>query len=749
MRKLMWLAIGFAIACIVGVYLVFGNWLLLLFGVALTASIPLFLLKTKNSRVTAFALLGCALGFLWLWGYHTLYLNTLKPYDGQTLYTTVEVRDYSFETSYGCAADGRITLEGKTYKVRIYLPESEAVAPGDQIEGKLRLRMTIAGGKQPATHHQGDGIFLLGYFDEDATIQNAAEFPKGCLPAKWRHDILSRIAQLFPETTKSFAKALLLGDTHDLTYEQDTAFKLSGIRHVVAVSGLHVAILFSFVYMVTGKQRYLTALIGIPVLILFAAAAGFTPSVVRACVMQGLIILAMIFDKEYDPPTALAAAALTMLLVNPITITSVSFQLSVGCMVGIFLFYRRIHDYILRGKRKEKAKGNSLRAKILRWCVNTVSITLSAGIVTTPLVAWYFDMVSLIGILTNLLTMWLISFIFYGIMLCLGLSFVWAAGASVVAKIVSVPIAYVTGVAELLSRIPLSAVYTCSIYIVIWLAVAYGLFFIMLYSKKRKPLRSILAILIALALCVSASYIEPRLDDYRITVFDVGQGQCVLFQSKGETWVVDCGGDSGDNAAETVAQYLLSQGITHLNGLFLTHYDRDHANGALQLLSRIYVETLYLPNMEDTGTIRLELEKNYSQRICWVEEKTVLSDNRFTITMYPALGKEDKNENSMCLLFQRGNYDILITGDRNITGERELLSRESLPKLELLILGHHGAADSTSLDLLEATVPTAVVISVGNGNFFGHPAQETLLRLSLYQTKIYRTDIHGTIIFRG
>jgi competence protein ComEC len=146
------------------------------------------------------------------------------------------------------------------------------------------------------------------------------------------------VESAFPADTAAFAKALLLGDSSGLNYELDTAFKLSGIRHIIAVSGLHVSILFSLMYILAGKRKVLTALLGIPVLFLFAAVAGFSPSIVRACVMQVLMIVAMLLDKEYDPPTALSFAVLLMLAVNPSAVTSVSLQLSVGCMMGIFMF---------------------------------------------------------------------------------------------------------------------------------------------------------------------------------------------------------------------------------------------------------------------------------------------------------------------------------------------------------------------------------------------------------------------------
>ena len=344
MRRLMWFTIGFTAACAAGVYLAAGVWLAV---ACVAAAIPLCFMKSLKAKVAAVVFLGFAVGSVWLWGHDALYLQTAKRYDGETVSATVTVTDYSFDTDYGVAADGALELDGKRFSVRVYLAEAEPLSPGDELRGDLRLRLTTQDSLQGATYHQGDGIFLLAYVSDDAQVTHTDEVPAKYFAAQLRQKIFDLMDAVFPKDTLAFARALLLGDSSLLSYEEDTAFKLSGIRHVIAVSGLHVSILLALVYIVSGKRRIPTALIGIPVLFLFAAVAGFTPSVVRACIMQGLVILALLFNKEYDPPTALSFAVLTMLAVNPLTITSVNFQLSVGCLVGIFLFYRRRQKIIL------------------------------------------------------------------------------------------------------------------------------------------------------------------------------------------------------------------------------------------------------------------------------------------------------------------------------------------------------------------------------------------------------------------
>lgn len=743
MRKLMWFTIGFAAACFVGIYCGIGFWLAL---VASASAAFLFFIKFNYRNIVIAILVGMTVGSLWLFGYENLYLKTAKQWDGETVSATVIVSDYSYATDYGVAADGQLVLGDKSFRVRLYLEETEPLSPGDKIHGKFRLRATTPDSLQGSTYHQGEGVFLLAYVS-DASVDYATETTVQFFSAVLKKKIISILDNTFPEDTLAFARALLLGDSSLLSYEDDTAFKLSGIRHVIAVSGLHVSILFSLVCIFSGRRRVLTALIGIPILFLFAAVAGFTPSVVRACIMQGLMILGLLFNKEYDPPTALSFAVLTMLCINPMTVTSVSFQLSVGCLVGIFLFYQRIRNYLVR--RAGVAKGMSVKARLLRGICSSVSVTLSATIATTPLSAWYFGTVSLVGILTNLLTLWIVSFIFYGIMLVCFLGTVWPSAAVIVAKLVSWPVRYVLFVAKLMSDWVFSAVYTCSIYIIIWLVLCYLLFGVFLLSKRKRTGFLLLCMLTGLSAAMFLSWLEPQLDDYRVTVLDVGQGQSALIQFEGRNYLVDCGGDTDKGTADAVAETLLSQGITKLDGLILSHYDKDHAGGAALLLSRIKTKALYLPDIADDGGLRDHLQAQFPEQIIWVRECLVLSDKESDFTLFPAPDSDKGNESCLSVLFQRENCDILFTGDLGFSGEQTLMDHVDLPELNLLVVGHHGSANATGLPLLHKTKPNAAVISVGKDNYHGHPSADVLYRLRLFDCHIWRTDLDGTIIFRG
>ena len=749
MRKLLWFGIGFAAAIAIGVYGTGAESYLLLSGVSavMLAISLLCMLRFRFARQAVMVCFAACVGFLWLTGFDAVYLSGLDAYNDKVLTVTLTATDYSGATDYGAATQGTITLDGKQYRIQIYHDGQISLSPGDTVTGQFLLRSTLPGGAQDSQHYRSNHVFLTARPRGELSVSQCEKIPLSAYPAVLRRQIQQKIESAFPADTAGFAKALLLGDTDAIDYQTDTSFKVSGIRHVIAVSGLHVSVLFSLVHILTGGKKWFTALLGLPALFVFAAVAGFSPSITRACIMHSLMVMAMLLDKEYDPPTSLAFAVVCMLAADPWVVTNAGFQLSVFCVAGIFILSGPIKNYWTDKKRFAKAKG--IRKKLAAGFATSVAVSLGAVIFTAPLCANYFEMVSLASPLTNLLTLRAISFIFYGIVLVCGLSLFAPGLASAAAWLVSWLIRYVLWIAKAVASFPLAAVYTESVYVVLWLVFAYGLLLVFCLWKKKRPL--LLGCCAAVGLCVAlaASWTEPLLDDYRITVVDVGQGQCILLQSDRKTYLVDCGSYSDTYAADRAASVLLSQGISRLDGVILTHFDSDHAGGVAYLLTRVRADALYLPNCLDEDNTAQVLLDYAGGDVITVQQDTVLSFGETRITLYPSEKGFSNNENGLCILFQRDNCDILITGDRSASGERELLQHTALPDLEILIVGHHGSKYSTSRELLIKTTPDIAIISVGADNSYGHPTQEVLDRLTYYGCRIYRTDQDGTVIIRG
>lgn len=741
MRKLMWFTVGFAFACLLSAYFLPQTLLLSLALATGTAGVLLAALCRghKPRKRAALALLGCGVGLGWCLGYNELYISGPASLDGVTRCGVLQTSDYSVAGDYGASVDAEMTVDGKGYSLRLYLRENISLEPGQILSGDFRFRLTTAQGQEGATYHPGKGVFLLAYQAGEVVVAPGERGAPRYFPARARQRICKILESCFPPDASPFAKALILGDTSDLDYATDTALKVSGIRHVAAVSGLHVSVLFAVLCFVTGRKRGMLLLLGLPALGLFAALAGFTPSVTRACLMCVLMVLALVCDREYDGATALSFAVLVMLALNPLAITGMSFQLSVASVAGILLFGGRFRQRLLGcfGETKDK-----MRAGLARWFSSGVSVTLSAQVFTLPLCACAFGVVSLIGVVTNLLTLGVVSFLFCGILATVCAALVWPAAGAVLGGVLSLPIRYVLGVARYLAGVPLGAVYTQSPYIVVWLVVAYGLLLVYLGSRRQGGAAILCTGVLTLCLAMLLSWLTPMLDGTRLTVLDVGQGQCLLLQSGGRTYMVDCGGDTDASAADMAAGTLLSQGITRLDGLIITHPDRDHAGAVEELLTRVDADVLILPPAAE------DLARATQAPVVYAQQDLELTFDGGKITIFSSPFRENANESGLGVLFDTEKCDILITADRSALGERALLGMAALPKVDVLIAGHHGAADATCEELLEAVHPEVVCISAGEDNPYGHPAQETLLRLLEYGCTIYRTDREGTIIIR-
>ena len=212
--------------------------------------------------------------------------------------------------------------------------------------------------------------------------------------------------------------------------------------------------------------------------------------------------------------------------------------------------------------------------------------------------------------------------------------------------------------------------------------------------------------------------------------------------------VIDCGGQE-DASGETAARFLLARGVTQVDRLILTHFDADHCNGVRQLLRRVRVKTLYVPDVSPENNLRTKILFAAAQagaEIRFVTNDLTLSDG---MRMFAPTGSAEESNTGLCVLAAGEKYDILVTGDLSEQAEYRLLSTHDLPHAAVLVAGHHGAATSTSEALLRAIRPEAVLISVGADNRFGHPADETLRRIEKAGAAVFRTDLSGTITIRG
>ncbi len=763
MRILATFAFSFAAAIFSAIYGGLDPFLLPLGGIfsggALAAG--LFLRKGGRARTRMLLILsGVSAGFLWTAGYLTVFFQPAKDLDGRTVQLSAVVADWPQEGTYG-GYTVVVRAETETWvnlTAILYVDGQGAdLRPGDRIETVAHCTLgdrTFSG--QRITYYTAKGIFLRAQAYGRLEIQR----PKHISPqyyAAWSARALKAgIDAAFPEDVSGFVKALVTGNRDSLTDEFTTSLERAGLSHTVAVSGMHLAFLASLLTALLGRGRRITAWFTIVWVALFCGIAGNTPSVLRAAVMILMLQFAPLLDRERDGPTALALALLLLLWVNPFSAAHVGLQLSFTAVAGILLVSDRIQTYLLkRTGMDELHRPNGWRQKLLRagpyFVISSLSATLGASVLTVPLVAVHFNIISLIAPLSNLLTLWAIGFLFLGGLGVGALAIVLPGTASAAAIPFTALAHYLQWVVEELSQPALAALSLESMYYRAWLVLVYALVLVSVQIRGRRPVWMPLAAGAAgLVLAVTLTRASFYQGDMGVTLLDVGQGQSVLVRNGRFLTLVDCGGDSRDDPGDVAANYLQALGRRRIDLLVVSHYHADHANGIPQLLNRMMVAEILLPDVEPDSPLRAEIvsiaEKKHIP-VRFIREETWFPWTKDTgVKVFPPMAEEgNANELGLTVLASAGAVDTLITGDMEGAGELRLLEAVSLPDIEVLVVGHHGSQTSTTPELLEAVSPDLALISVGLANRYGHPDLSTLIRLEEAGAGIYRTDLYGTV----
>ena len=199
--------------------------------------------------------------------------------------------------------------------------------------------------------------------------------------------------------------------------------------------------------------------------------------------------------------------------------------------------------------------------------------------------------------------------------------------------------------------------------------------------------------------------------------------------------------------AQQVLSQLGSMEVRRLSAVAVTHFHADHTNGLAELFSRVEIDRLYLPQIEDDYGVRdklVALAREHGTQVQFVTEQQSIPLGQCSLTVFPPVGSGDPNEQGLTYLCSSGDFDLLITGDMSGQTELALIGQYDLPDVEVLMVGHHGSKYSSQQDFLAAITPEAAIISVGD-NSYGHPTDAAISRLEAVGTEVYRTDTQGCV----
>ncbi len=738
MRKLAWFAGSFSAGIFLAQYCLEPVYLLPAAFAFLALGCGALLLPYELRRR---ALLACVAVSLSL-GYHWLYIRQVqRPMEalaGTESQVVMTLCGEPEATDYGARVE--VQLEGLPGKVMYYGPSSLLEClPGQTVTDTVLFQSASKIRDSDVTTFTSKGIFLLAYQRGEAEVSSGTEDALRWQALRVGRDMRERIGMLLEGDAAAFLMAILTGDRSAVSASASADLSEAGLSHILAVSGMHCGFLLTMAYLLTGRWYRGTMVIAPPLLVFYVFLTGASPSVVRACVMLGFWMAAPLVHRQSDGPTTLTTALLVILVKNPFAAASISLQLSFAAIAGLQTVTPRLAGML----RKKKEK------RLIRLVKNSFSATMGALVFTAPLCALYFGTLVLISPVSNLLCLWSAGVVFISGLITVAVSVFSPPLAALMAFIPGLTARYILAAAHLLASVPGHAVYLCNPYVGYWMVFAYLLFGVCWLLRRGPRRRYALSAGLA-AVSLTASVWAGRAayrGDLDAVMLDVDQGQSIILASHGTFALVDCGSSaSWYGPGEMAAQQLSAMGCGTLDYLILTHFDADHISGVEELLARMPTERILVPEPLSREPALLQAAEASGTAVEVVEQQRELELGQAALTVFPPLeGETDANDAGLVILAAVGEHEMLITGDLSAGAEARLLETWELPDIEVLAAGHHGAADATSAELLDALTPEIVCISVGENNRYGHPATETLRRLGARGCAVYRTDLHGDI----
>lgn len=529
---------------------------------------------------------------------------------------------------------------------------------------------------------------------------------------------------------------LLFGETSGIDEDIIETFRRGGTAHVLAVSGLHLGLLYSFLCRFKRKKRSIPADIAIVLaLSAYTALAGFTASVVRACLMIFIHIAGNHLNRRYDLISSTCVSMIIILAVNPMQVYSAGFQMSFLAVITLGIMIPLI---------QKKIKGILLPM-----------IAVQTGMV--PYTMYVFNYVSLTSVISNIPVYFIAA-----AMIPAGISVIAFCWLPVIAK----PAAMITGLfVKLLlwcnDFTYMGGVFTFDVASpsVIFLAVYYIFIFYMCSEAGqialiRRNYKKIAAVFAAAVICGAGCsvYLSDGFEKTDMVFVDVGQGDCLHIKAGGKNLLIDGGGSFNYNVGKsTLKPYLLKNGVTKIDMAIATHLHTDHYQGLKELSQTYRIKKLgvYEANSVNENHLKKEFK---TDEILYLAAGDVINMGRNVSVevLSPDRGnpldEKDENKNSLVLRVNVKGSSVLMTGDIDEKGEKTLIEDTDI-KADILKIAHHGSRYSSCEKFIAVAAPKIAVIQVGK-NTYGHPSEEVIKRLEEHKITVLRNDEQGAVGIR-
>ena len=660
------------------------------------------------------------------------------------------------------------------HKVRVNTTQ-EKLKIGTRIQARGKLVFTEhasnPGGFDSFLYYAGDDIYSAFSMKNFRILQEAGANNIAEKAAQLREQIAEIFRTGMGETAGGILSAMLLGDRSGIEEETRTNYSVSGLGHLLAISGLHVGVIGAALLAALKRLRLpnAAALSG-SVLGLFAYCqfAGSRDSTMRAFLMFSVMAAARFLLRSYDMLSSLSLAGILLLLGNPYRLFRSGFMLSFGAAAGLGTVYPVLRHWIPAERSSRK------RTKVKKFFLEGFFVWLSVTAVTLPIVLWNYNELPVYGAAANVLFVPLTE----------GIILLGIAGAllSLLIPILGNGLLFIpktliflqNGAGDVFRRLPGATMITGqpdAFRIVLYYS---GLIVLLLAVKQKAEKgeqkqneeeenlprsKKAAALGPAAVLCagilISLVFIRPY-HGFSITALDVGQGDSIVITTGKDTLMIDGGSSSMSQCGKYVLlPYLKNQGISCVDAVMITHSDSDYMNGILELLQQssqnlttVRIKRLIMPSWMRDDEIGQNLKtaaEEAGTEVIYLAKGDLLKSAEVSMRILApeADSGYTGNEGSLTVGLTYGTFRALFTGDLEGKAEEELTPE--LDHYDYLKAAHHGSSGSTSEAFLAAVTPDLSIISAPKLSSYDHPGADTIERIEKAGSVWLQTGFLGAI----
>lgn len=603
-------------------------------------------------------------------------------------------------------------------------------------------------------------------------FKNKVGFLNVCF-TRFMHDLRDRVILKHSKYIKSPCLEILGGvvfgdDAVNPPDDVKDSFINSGLLHLLAASGLNVALILSIwlsaLYFINIPYK-MKIVSGILILFLYTLMTGFPPSIVRASVMFVLILAGKLMYREANGISLIFAAGLLILIFKPEFLCDVGFQLSflvtLGLMICIPSVNKLLKPYDRGFIKKIKNFNKPVKSFLLAFSPISLAccilVPLTAQLWAGPLQAYYFNTFSLYSVLANIAVVPFIGIVSFFGFISTAFCFIPYVSDKIIPLfdfVLNFIILIILNISNFFSNLPLSVIRvpSPSLFKIGCFYAVVILFFVSLKFLFKKKVLNFLLLFSVLFLAVQFAEFHNNVSE--VIFFDVKNADNFLVKTpKNKYIMIDTGRFvySGLSSAKTVTlEYFYDKGIKELDTLIVTHYDSDHSGGLVDILSEIKVKNLVIPkpvcSSKNSCAIKDFIEREGIKYIEPFSGQRFEYDSDIKLTNYIADTrlKTSRNDSSTITLLEIGGYKFLFMADAGLSAYNSV--KEFLPSdIDILKVAHHGAKGTVDYDMLKKLSPEFSVISTGR-NPYGHPDSSVIELLKKY-SKVFSTKESGAIKF--